>query len=322
MRSHYTLSIIAPIYGVEKYIAQFTLSLLRQTNTDAQFIFINDGTKDKSIDILEDIIESQFPHLRPNILIINKENEGLPKARETGLKYAEGEYILFADSDDWLELNTVETIVNAIEKTQADLIYFDLVKEYGHRQSYKIEKEYTEATKDDFIINLFNYKSAGYTVTKCFRKTLYTDNIIYTPLLGMHEDIYLMSQIIFYAKSIVHIPKVLYHYRKDNPESFCSQDKKKRHIASTTNLLDLYEHYRDRIKGSPIEHVAGSILMRAGQHSIIHRHNFFDTHPYLAEDIIKTKLNCRYRTALPMQVAVKLYAHYKHLRNQNKAKAD
>ena len=317
MRSHYTLSIIAPIYGVEKYIAQFTLSLLRQTNTDAQFIFINDGTKDKSIDILEDIIESQFSHLRPNILIINKENEGLPKARETGLKYAEGEYILFADSDDWLELNTVETIVNAIEKTQADLIYFDLVKEYGHRQSYKIEREYTAATKHEFIVNIFNYKSAGYTVTKCFRKRLYTENTIYTPLLGMHEDIYLMSQIIFHAKSIVHIPEVLYHYRKDNPESFCSQDKTKRHIASTTNLLDLYEHYRDNLKGSPIERVAGSILMRAGQHSIMHSHNFFDTHPYLAKDLIKTRLSRNYRTALPMQVIVKLYAYYRNILNRH-----
>lgn len=313
MKSSYTLSIVVPIYGVEKYIAQFAQSLLGQTYTDVQFVFVNDGTKDQSISILEEIIETQFSHLRPNILIINKENEGLPKARKTGVEHAEGEYILFADSDDWLERNTVETIVNAIGETQADLLYFDLVKEYGHRKSYKIEKEYSATTKDEFIINLFNYKAAGYTVTKCFRKSLYTDNTIYTPPLGMHEDIYLMSQIIFYAKSIVHIPQVLYHYRKDNPDSFCAQDKHKRHIASTTNMLDLYEHYRDNLKGSPIEHVAGSILMRAGQHSLIHSHNFFDTHPYLAGDIIKTKINGRYRTALPMQIIIKLYAYYRNV---------
>lgn len=319
MKANHTLSVIVPIYGVEKYIAKFAQSLLGQTYTNVQFVFVNDGTKDKSIDILEDVIKSQYPHLQPNILIINKENEGLPKARKTGLEHATGEYILFADSDDWFELDAIETILNSIKETQADLIYFDLVKEYGHRQSYKIEKEYTAATKNDFIINLFNYKSAGYTVTKCFRKSLYTDNIIYTPLLGMHEDIYLMSQIIFYAKSIVHVPKVLYHYRKDNPESFCSQDKKKRHIASTTNMLDLYGHYRSNIKGSPIEHVAGGILMRAGQHSIMHSHNFFHTHPYLAKDIIKTKLNCRYRTAIPMQIVVKIYAYYMYLRSKCKA---
>ena len=316
MSTNSTLSIIVPIYGVEKYIAQFAHSLLGQTCTEAQFIFVNDGTKDKSVEILEGIIDNEYPHLRPNILIINKENEGLPKARETGLVHAEGEYILFADSDDWLEPDAIETLMSAIKETQADLIYFDLVKEYGHRKSYKIEREYTAATKDDFIINLFNYKSAGYTVTKCFRKSLYTDNTIYTPLLGMHEDIYLMSQIIFYAKSIVHVHKVLYHYRKDNPNSFCSQDKKKRHITSTINMLDLYEHYRDRLEGSPIEHAAGSILMRAGQHSIMHGHDFFDTHPYLAKDIVGTKLCSKYRTAMPMQIIVKLYAYYRLIRKK------
>lgn len=316
MSTNHTLSIIVPIYGVEKYIAQFAQSLFGQTCTEAQFIFVNDGTKDKSIEILEGLIDSEYPHLRPNILIINKENEGLPKARETGLVHAKGEYILFADSDDWLELDTIETLINAIKETKADLIYFDLVKEYGHKKSYKTEREYTAATKNDFIINLFNYKSAGYTVTKCFRRSLYTDNTIYTPLLGMHEDIYLMSQIIFYAKSIVHVHKVLYHYRKDNPNSFCSQDKKKRHITSTTNMLDLYEHYRDKLEGSPIEQVAGSILMRAGQHSIMHGHDFFDTHPYLAQDIAKTRLSCKYRTALPMQVIVKLYAYYRLIRKK------
>ena len=316
MAPNHILSVIVPIYGVEKYISQFAHSLLRQTYTDVQFIFVNDGTKDQSIEILEEIIENQYPHLRTNILIINKENEGLPKARETGLAHAQGEYILFADSDDWLELDALETILNSIKETQADLIYFDLVKEYGHRKSYKIEREYSIATKNDFIINLFNYKSAGYTVTKCFRKSLYTDNTIYTPLLGMHEDIYLMSQIIFYAKSIVHVHKVLYHYRKDNPQSFCSQDKDRRHIDSTTNMLDLYEHYRDKLEGSPIEHVAGGILMRAGQHSIMHSHNFFDTHPYLAKDIAKTRLSFKYRTAIPMQIIVKLYAYYRLTRQR------
>lgn len=120
-----------------------------------------------------------------------------------------------------------------------------------------------------------------------------------------------MSQIIFYAKSLVHIPEALYHYRKDNPDSFCAQDRYKRHVASTTNLLDLYEHYRDNLKGSPIEKVAGSILMRAGQHSILHDYDFFEKYPYLAGDIRKTKISFRYRTALPMQIIVKIYALFR-----------
>lgn len=307
----YKLSLIVPIYGVEKYIYQFAESALGQTYKDIQFVFVNDGTKDGSMIVLNDLIREKYSHLIPQIVIVNKENEGLPLARKTGLEYAQGDYILFADSDDWLEPDAVEKIMARADETDADIIYFDLIKEYGNKSSYKREREYSAQTKEDFIINIFNYKSHGYTVTKCFKRRLYTDNVIYIPKLGMHEDIYLMSQLIFYAGSLSHLSEGLYHYRKDNPDSFCAQDRVKRHIASTINLLDLYEHYRGNLEGSPIEKVAGSILMRAGQHSIIHGYDFFEKYPYLAEDLRKTKISCRYRTALPMQILVKIYSFFR-----------
>ena len=307
----YKLSLIVPIYGVERYIRQFAESALDQSYDDIQFIFVNDGTKDRSMEILEELIEERFNHLRSRIIIINKENGGLPSARKAGLEVADGEYILFADSDDWLEKDAVAKIVAKAEETDADIVYFDLIKEYGHKTSYKRERDYTVETRMDFIINIFNYKSHGYTVTKCFRKRIYTDNKIYFPILGMHEDIYLMSQIIFYAKSLVHLPEALYHYRKDNPDSFCAQDRQKRHIASTKNLLNLYENYRDNLKGSPVEYVAGSILMRAGQHSIIHGYDFFAEFPYLAADIRKTRISFKYRTSVLMQLVVKVYALFR-----------
>ena len=307
----YRISLIVPIYGVEKYIAKFAESALDQTYQDLQFIFVNDGTKDRSMEILRDLIANRYAHLQSRIVIVDKENGGLPSARKAGLDVAEGEYVLFADSDDWMETDAVEKVMAKADETDADIVYFDLIKEYGNRTSYKREREYTGETKDDFIVNMFNYKSFGYTVTKCFKRRLYTENVIYFPKLGMHEDIYLMSQIIFYAKSLAHIPEALYHYRKDNPDSFCAQDRLKRHVSSTTNLLDLYEHYRDNLKGSPIERVAGSILMRAGQHSIMHGYDFFEKYPYLAGDIRKTRISCRYRTAVPMQVLVKIYALFR-----------
>ena len=307
----YRISLVAPVYGVEKYIAKFAESVLDQTYQDIQFVFVNDGTKDRSMEILRQLIEERYAHLKQLILIVDKENGGLPSARKAGLDVAEGEYILFADSDDWLETDAVEKVMAKADETDADIVYFDLVKEYGHRTSYKRERDYTGKTKEDFIVNMFNYKSFGYTVTKCFKRKLYTDNVIYMPKLGMHEDIYLMSQIIFYAGSLVHIPEALYHYRKDNPDSFCAQDRHKRHIASTTNLLDLYEHYRDNLKGSPIEKVAGSILMRAGQHSIMHGYDFYEKYPYLAGDLRKTRISCRYRTAVLMQIIVKIYSLFR-----------
>lgn len=310
--SRYKISLIVPVYGVEKYIRQFAESALGQTYADVQFIFVNDGTKDRSMDILGELIEERFSHIKDRILIINKENGGLPSARKAGLEAADGEYILFADSDDWLELDAVAKVMAKVEETGSDIVYFDLIKEYGHKASYKREREYTAATREDFIINIFNYKSHGYTVTKCFRKSLYTDNLIYFPKLGMHEDIYLMTQIIFYAKSLAHLPEALYHYRKDNEQAMCAQDRKKRHMLSDMNLLDLYENYRGKLKGSPIEKVSGGILMRAGWHSLLHGFGFFKKYPYLAGDIRRARLSFRYRVPMFMQLIVKVYSCFIH----------
>ena len=305
----YKISLIVPIYGVERYIRQFAESALGQTYEDLQFVFVNDGTKDRSMEILQELIEEKYSCLKSRIVIVNKDNGGLPSARKAGLEVAEGEYILFADSDDWLDTDAVAKVMAKAEETGADLIYFDLLKEYGGgKVSCKREREYTAGTKEDYIINIFNYKSHGYTVTKCFRKKLYTDNPIYFPKYGMHEDIYLMSQIIFYAQSLSHLPEALYHYRKDNPDAMCAQDRRRRHRDSDVNLMDLYTNYRDKLKGSPIEKVAGGIVMRAGWHSILHGFGFYEEYPYMAEDILKARLSFRYRVPFLLQLIFKLYS--------------
>ena len=308
------ISLIVPIYGVENYIQKFAESALGQTYGNIEFVFVNDGTKDRSMEILEAVVEEKFSHLRPRIVIINKENGGLPSARKSGLEVATGEYILFADSDDWLELDAVEKVAAEIERTNADIVYFDLIKEYGHKSSYKRELDYTAETKVKWIENIFNYRSFGYTVTKCFRRKLYTENNIYIPKLGMHEDICIMSQLIFYAESLVHLPEGLYHYRKDNPAAMCSQKRGGRHIASSRNLLGLYANYKDCLKGSPIESVAGGIVLRAGWHSMIHDCDLFAEFEWLSDAISRAKVSTNYRTPLLFQVFVKIYNSFRRCR--------
>ena len=301
------MSLIVPIYGVERYIGKFAETALGQTYEDMEFIFVNDGTKDRSMEILEALIEEKFSHLRPRIVIINKENGGLPSARKSGLEVATGEYILFADSDDWLETDAAAKVMAVAERTNADIVYFDLIKEYGDKSSYKRERDYTAETRVQWIENIFNYRSFGYTVTKCFRRKLYTDNNIYIPKLGMHEDICIMSQIIFYAKSLVHLSEGLYHYRKDNPAAMCSQKRSVRHIASSRNMVGVIAEFRNNLKGSPMESVADGVILRAGWHSMIHDCNLFEEFPWLGEAIKKAKVSTRYRTPLLFQMFVKIY---------------
>lgn len=310
-KGKYLISLVVPVYGVEKYIEKFAFSALSQDFDALQFVFVNDGTTDRSMEVLGRVIDEHFAERKDDVVIVNKSNEGLPLARRTGVENSDGEYILFADSDDWLEEGAVRKVAERIRETHADIVYFDLVKEYGGRSSYKREKDYLDGDSRKFIINMFNYRSHGYTVTKCFRRELYTEHTVYTPPYGMHEDIYLMSQIVFYARTFSHIGEALYHYRKDNEASFCSQSPGTRHINSTKNMLDLYGHYREHLQGSPIQDVWGGILMRAGWHSISHGYDFYGEYPYLAGDILKAPLSFNYRIGIIGQLAVKLYSLFK-----------
>lgn len=297
---------------MEPYIRTFAESVLGQTYDDIQFVFVNDGTKDRSMEILDELIEEQFPHLRERITIINKENGGLPSARKAGLDVAEGEYILFADSDDWLDTDAVEKVVVKAEQTDADMVYFDLVKEYGGgKQSVKHERTYTAENRLLWIENMFNYRSFGYTVTKCFRRKLYTENEIVFPKLGMHEDICLMAQIIFYAQSIAQLAEPLYHYRKDNPAAMCSQRRSVRHIASSRNMMGVVEAFKENLEGSPMEHVADGIVLRAGWHTIIHDCDMYAEFPWLGDAIKRAKVSTNYRTPLLFQIFVKIYNRFR-----------
>lgn len=310
--SNYKISLVVAIYGVEKYIRQFADSALGQTYDNIQYVFVNDGTKDASMDILETLIQEKYEHRRNDIVVVNKVNEGLPLARKTGIEHATGEYVLLVDSDDWLEHDAVAKVMAEADRTGADFIYFDFIKEYNNRRPVKHEKLYTAHTKGLYIANLFNLRSYAYTWSKCFRRRLYTDNIIVTPRYGMHEDICLMSQIIFYAKSFAYLRETLYHYRLNNPNSLSVQNIHVRHLASIRNMLDLCAYYRDRLEGSPVEKVAGGVFLRAGWYAIVHKYNLWNEYPWLGEEIRKAPLSTLYRSSLLTQLVVKAYTYIWH----------
>lgn len=308
MMNNPSFSIIAPIYGVEKYIAEFAESVLGQTYDNIQFVFVNDGTKDSSMDILNRLIESRFRSLKERIVIVDKQNEGLPAARRTGMQYATGDYILHVDSDDWLETDAVERIADEAVRTGSDIIYFDFYKEYASRSKHDVEKEYTARTKMKFIHGLFNYKAYGYVWNKCVRRALYEKGEIFFSPYGMHEDIYLMAQLIYNAESITHLNLPLYHYRRDNPGSISAAKRRNRRRDSVMNMLDLYEHFKSDIPDSPIRDVTGEIMFRAGWISIRYGFGFFDKYPDLPLMLRKLPLSFRNKTFIMWQLIVKIYS--------------
>ena len=111
------ISIIVPVYNVEKYVDRCLRSLVTQTLQDIEIIIVNDGTQDKS----EEIIEKYVRENQNKIKYYEKSNGGLSSARNYGLEYATGEYIAFLDSDDYVETNMYEEMYNLAKKENADM---------------------------------------------------------------------------------------------------------------------------------------------------------------------------------------------------------
>ena len=241
-----TISLIVPIYGVETYIAEFAHSALGQSYPHIQYVFVNDGTKDNSMQILEKIINECYSHRKGQIVIVNKLNGGLPAARHTGVQHATGDYIFHADPDDWLSENAIALIADKIEETGSDVIYFNYVKEYESRSSVKKEREYDISQKDLYIRNMYNHRAFGTLCNKCIKRSLYETNGIHHPLYPYAEDCFLSVQLAGYARSMAYLDMEVYHYRKNNPHSITRQGRKRRKEEYAMNFLNLYELYKDK----------------------------------------------------------------------------
>ncbi|MBD5421701.1 MAG: glycosyltransferase family 2 protein, partial [Bacteroides sp.] len=132
------ISVIVPVYGVEKYIERCVRSLFSQTMTEGvEFIFINDCTKDRSIELLTGII-SEYPQLSPQVKIIHHpRNRGLAVARQTGLDAAQGEYILHLDSDDYFESDMLEMMYETAMANNSDVVVSDFFWSYKKVDVYQ-----------------------------------------------------------------------------------------------------------------------------------------------------------------------------------------
>lgn len=280
------ISLIVPIYGVEKFIAQFADSVLGQSYPHIQYIFVNDGTKDASMEVLNDVISTRHVHRKEQIVIVNKENGGLPAARQTGLQYVKGDYVYHVDPDDWLSVDAIAKIVGKIEETGSDIVYFNYVKEYPNRSSVKRERAYSTAEKEQYIRDMYNHKAYGTLCNKCVRYSIYAENAFYVPQYGYAEDCCLSVQLVAYAKSIAYLDADLYHYRKGNPQAMTRQGLKKRKREYIENFLNLYEVYKVLPKKvGPLTCIFDDILIQAGWYSLLYGLNLFAQRPYLAQDI-------------------------------------
>ena len=306
-----TISLVAPIYGVEKYIQKFADSALGQTYPFIQFVFVNDGTKDASIQVLNSVIDKDYAHLRDRITIVNKENAGLPAARKTGMEYVTGDYVWHVDPDDWLEKDAVQKIADCIKsKNYPDLIYFDLYKEYPDKTKVKKQKDFSIEEKDEYIRSMYNHHSYGCVWNKCVKRSLYLKNKVYFSKYTYAEDIYLSSQLVGYAGSITHLSEHLYHYRKGNPNAITKGNRKRRRGEYALNFIDMYLKFKDLPKeNNPVAAIFDDMLMQAGWYSLRYNLGLFNSYPWLVEQVRMIRLKSGTDVWIPAQIITKLYTY-------------
>lgn len=211
-----SITLIIPIYNVEKYLNQCLDSIVEQTVPFDEVILINDGSTDQSLSICESYI-LRFKYFK----LITQENKGLSAARNTGVCHAEGEYIMFLDSDDYLRPDTVMCLKRELLKSRQDAVYFDAavqcedgfsVREDVYDRS-SICADGIEMNGWEFFVKSYPKK---YVVSACmavYRKRVIKDAVILFPEGVYYEDNYFSFAFMIQAQSVTHISKKLYQRR-------------------------------------------------------------------------------------------------------------
>ncbi len=243
------VSVIVPIYGVERFIARCAESLFKQTLHDVEYIFVDDATPDKSISVLQDVIDC-YPQRKEQIRIIHHEqNKGLPAARNSGLAIATGEYIFHCDSDDYMEPDMLAKLYRKAKEEDADIVWCDWYLSFAQNERYMKQPCYV--TPDEALRGMLGGAMKYNVWNKLVRRSLYVDNKITFPAgYGMGEDMTMMMLFVF-AHKVAYIPQAFYHYVKTNTEAF-SQTYSARHLEDlkyNVNRIErfIHTHYNDSL---------------------------------------------------------------------------
>lgn len=221
-------SIIVPVYNVEKYLDKCLASILEQTYNDFECIIIDDGSPDNS-----NIIIDKYVKLDQRFKVIHQKNMGLSAARNAGLDIAEGDYIIFIDSDDYITYDYLEKFAAKIASTNAEIVVCGLTEVFkDYEKSIVFEDESTEVIKQNILADVW----PSYAWNKCYKKDLFAN--IRFPVGKIFEDILTIPELCLYAQKIVCIPDKLYYYNRHNENS----------ITANLSSEKIYNHFQGHLK--------------------------------------------------------------------------
>lgn len=206
------VSIVVPIYNVESYLEKCIKSITNQTYNDLEIILVDDGSTDDSPSICD-----KWKELDKRVVVIHKENGGLSSARNAGLEIATGDYIMFEDSDDWLQNDIVERCINRIEEKQADVVIFGYSKVDENGKSLGTlsfgNGNYTNEEMSHQLHKRILEMSFGYAWNKLYKlSTIKASGIINDGSIIDREDLYFNLSLFKYLNNISYLDYAGYYY--------------------------------------------------------------------------------------------------------------
>lgn len=219
MENNILVSILVPFYNVEKYIGKCVESLFRQSYENIEYIFVNDCTPDNSLEIIKSkIIEHDISKNKYKI-INHKKNLGISVSRNDCISNAKGDFILFIDSDDWIDDNMVELLVNKAKEKNADITGCGYIEEYEDK-SIEFHQKYTndhhKMMKDITVLTL---KGVLWKLL-IKRSIIVTNNLKFITEDKSVEDYFFCCQVFYYSQTFASVDKCLYHYIQYNQNNY------------------------------------------------------------------------------------------------------
>lgn len=231
------VSVIVPIYNAEAYIGKCAESLMMQTYSDIEYVFVDDSSTDASLSVLNGVI-NRFEGRKKLVKILRHDtNRGASVARFDGVKEASGEWVIFVDSDDYVLPDYVGHLVKRGEETEADVVVCDY---YEEREAGNLveKKVCLPNAKDEILAGIIVGTIKGYLVNKLARRRLWC-GIDAVEGLAMFEDKHCVMQLCFAAKRVVYLEEPLYVYNRQNYGSSMSSKNKCALIGDAIRITEL-----------------------------------------------------------------------------------
>ncbi len=241
------VSVLVPIYNVEKYIERCARSIFEQAYENLEIIFVNDCTPDNSVGVLRKVL-AEYPNRIAQTQIINHEkNLGLAGARLTGLKTSTGKYIQNIDSDDYIDKNMISEMVALAEQEKADVTICDFMYVYKNKKEHIYVNPPLDPLMcmESVLVGIVHSSVCN----KLIRRDLYVGNNIY-PIVGLNmlEDLSVMFRMLYFAKKIAYTSSPFYNYNLTNVQSYTSNAYNAKNQENMFQLAKLCQDFLQKNK--------------------------------------------------------------------------